>query len=69
MEKKRSKKLLYVADKKGTATLILWEADIDSLTLLQSYAFTKLSIRLFSDKHFLALTGGTITKIKPHRCF
>lgn len=62
----KKKQEIVLADETGTATLTLWEADIDSLQLSQSYAFTKLVVRIFLDNHFLTLpmTGVTVTAIE-----
>jgi hypothetical protein len=62
----KRKQEVVLGDDTGTATLTLWETDIDCLQLSKSYDITKLIVRIFRDTHFLSLpiTGGMITEIE-----
>jgi hypothetical protein len=62
----KRKQEVVLSDETGTATLTLWETDIDKVELSKSYTLTKLVVRIFRDSHFMSLpiTGGTITDIK-----
>ncbi len=64
--KNKTKQSVTVADNTNNCTLTLWEQDIDSLKLNQSYYITKLNVRIFQGDYTLSLpsSGSTTTDIK-----
>ncbi len=59
----KTKQEVTIADPSGTATLTLWEDDINSLTLSHCYSMKRLLVRVFHDNYSLSLpaTGAVIT--------
>lgn len=60
----KTKQEIVLADQTGTATLTLWEEDIDMLTLAACYSMKRLHVRTFKETYYLSLpaTGAIITK-------
>ena len=60
-----TKQEIIIADKTD-AVLTLWEDDMDSLELDESYSFTKLTVRVFDDDHILSYRkfGGSMSLIE-----
>ncbi len=56
---------VILADSKDIATLTLWEKDINSLRLFQSYSFKRIVVREYNDNHYLLMpiSGATVDKV------
>ena len=52
--KSKKKQEVTIADQSDNAILTLWEEDIGSLELAQSYSITKLLVRVFNGDHYLS---------------
>ena len=52
--KSKKKQEVTIADQSDNAILTLWEQDIGSLELAQSYSITKLLVRVFNGDHYLS---------------
>ena len=64
--KNLTKQEVTVADSTDNTTLTLWENDIDSLQLAESYYLTKLNVRIYYGDYSLSLPkfGATVTSIE-----
>ena len=54
MGKSKKKQEVTIADQSDNAILTLWEQDIGSLELAQSYSITKLLVRVSNGDHYLS---------------
>ena len=52
--KNLTKQEVIIADKTGNTILTLWESDIDTLTIAESYHVTKLNVRIFCGSYTLS---------------
>lgn len=61
----KKKQDITIADKTATATLTLWEKDINSLILNECYYIKRLQVRVFNTDHYLTfpLNGAIVTPI------
>lgn len=51
----KQKQDIVIADSSGTATLTVWEKDIDKFKMLESYSIQRLIVRIFNETHYLSL--------------
>lgn len=59
----KTKQEVIMVDTTGTATLSLWEDDIDSFKLSECYSMKRLLVRIFNDTHYLSLPlNGAVIK-------
>ena len=63
--KNLTKQEVIIADKTGNTILTLWESDIDTLKIAESYHVTKLNVRIFCGSYTLSFPkiGASITNI------
>lgn len=56
---------VIIADSTGTTNLTLWESDINTVTISQSYSMKRLLVRVFNSRHYLSLpsSGAIIEQI------
>ena len=61
----KRKQNVIIADTTGSATLTLWESDIDKLQEQESYHLIKLIVRINQGQHYLSspISGATIYHI------
>ena len=61
----KRKQEVIIGDPTSTATLTLWENDIDSLSPAKSYSMKRLLVRVFNDTYSLSMpaTGATVEEI------
>lgn len=61
----KTKQEVTIADQSGTATLTLWQNDINSLILSDCYSMKRLVVRVFQEKYSLSIpdTAAIITPI------
>ena len=62
----KRKQDVTIADKTGSAILTVWERDIGTIKLEQSYQFNRVTVRTFQGKINLSLpsTGATVEEIE-----
>jgi len=64
MGKSKTKQEVTIADRSDNTILTLWEEDIGSLKLAQSYSITKLLVRVFNGDHYLSKPAhGSMVRI------
>ncbi len=56
---------IIIADSTGTTRLVLWESDVNSVTLNKSYKFNNIVIKEFQETKYLALgrVGSAVSEI------
>ncbi len=56
---------ITIADSTGTTRLVLWESDVNSVTLNKSYKFNNIVIKEFQETKYLALgrVGSAVSEI------
>ena len=52
-----------VADKTATATIVMWEDDVDKLSSLKCYRFEKLTVKEFRGELQLSASNSKIYEI------
>ena len=58
--KNLTKQEVIIADKTDNAVLTLWEDDMDSLELAESYELNKITVKIFCGEHYPKF-GASIT--------
>ena len=61
----KTKQDITIKDDTGSATLTMWEKDVDSLNLGESYQFNRIVVRSFKGKTNLSLppSGASVQPI------